>query len=325
VCDNAFTQTEANAVCRQLGFSAGAESYSSGVFGVGTGPIVVNDISCSPTDTRLDQCTTEAATCPTPILNPQCAQNAGEDCVHSEDAGVTCCSKTQSKDPTSTCYSAPVSVHGDPMFKVNGTGTHFWLQAGVLSPLLVWTALDGSKMQLAGKTFHSEDALNQWFNQFVIKRDGQMILDVNVKDSAQGSRQLSGTMDVKVDGKVIDPLSPKPVRGALMYSSAKAAVSATLSKKNDGFSDVLATTAGGLKMSIYSSKAIKFNSSKVSNKYMHLNIKFDEGLPAGSSGVFTELAGNKKLSEATRALLMPPKGALAALHKKDLRHPGLLR
>merc|ERR1711935_56553 len=69
-------------------------------------------------------------------------------------------------------------------------------------------------------------------------------------------------------------------------------------KKNDGFSDMLETTAGGLSMSIFSSRAIKFNTSRVSKKYMHLNIKFDQGLPKGANGVFTELAGNKKLSEA---------------------------
>merc|ERR1711865_704840 len=78
-------------------------------------------------------------------------------------------------------------------------------------------------------------------------------------------------------------------------------------KKSDGFSDVLTTDAGGLSMSIFSSRAIKFYSkkgspTKVSKKYMHLNIKFDQGLPKGANGVFTELAGNKVLSEAARAL-----------------------
>merc|ERR1712166_804460 len=87
----------------------------------------------------------------------------------------------------------------------------------------------------------------------------------------------------------------------LLFSSAKAAVKATMTKKSDGFSDVLTTDAGGLAMSIFSSRAIKFNTqkgapTKVSKKYMHLNIKFDQGLPKGANGVFTELAGNKVLS-----------------------------
>ena len=212
-----------------------------------------------------------------------------------------------------------ISVHGDPMFKVNGTGTHFWLQAGVLSPLLVWTAPDGASMQLAGKTFHSEDALNQWFSQFVVKQNGETVLDVSVKESTEVSRQLSGTMDVTVDGKAIDHHAAKPARGSLLFSSARASVLATLSKKSDGFADVLATSAGGLSMSIYSSRAVKFNTSRVSKKYMHLNVKFDQGLPKNASGVFTELAGTKKLSEATKALLMPPRASLSAPKKQKER------
>jgi len=216
-----------------------------------------------------------------------------------------------------------VSVHGDPMFKVNGTGTHFWLQAGVLSPLLTWTSAGGATMMLAGKTFHSDDTLNQWFSQFVVKQNGATVLDVSVKDTAEAARQLSGTMDVAVDGKTVDPKALKPTRGSMLFSSAHAAVKATMTKKSDGFSDVLTTDAGGLSMSIFSSRAIKFYSkkgspTKVSKKYMHLNIKFDQGLPKGANGVFTELAGNKVLSEATRALLMPPRSALSPHRiKKD--------
>ena len=214
-------------------------------------------------------------------------------------------------------------VHGDPMFKVNGTGTHFWLQAGVLSPLLTWTSAGGAAMMLAGKTFHSDDALNQWFSQFVVKQNGATVLDVSVKDTAEAARQLSGTMDVTVDGKTVDPTALKPARGSLLFSSAKAAVKATMTKKSDGFSDVLTTDAGGLSMSIFSSRAVKFYSKKGSptkeaKKYMHLNIKFDQGLPKNANGVFTELAGNKVLSEATRALLMPPRTALSPHRiKKD--------
>ena len=130
-------------------------------------------------------------------------------------------------------------------------------------------------------------------------------------------------MDVTVDGKSVEPTAAKPARGSLLFSSSRAAVKATMTKKPDGFSDVLATEAGGLSMSIYSSRAVKFYSksgspTKESKKYMHLNIKFDQGLPKNANGVFTELAGTKVLSEATRALLMPPRTALSPHRiKKD--------
>ena len=40
------------------------------------------------------------------------------------------------------------------MFKVNGTGTHFWLREGQLTPLLTWGGEDGeSEKVLLGKTF----------------------------------------------------------------------------------------------------------------------------------------------------------------------------
>ena len=244
----------------------------------------------------------------------------------SDDAAAAATTSPESSSHASDTFEQPnlaVSVHGDPMFKVNGTGTHFWLQAGVLSPLLTWTSAGGAAMMLAGKTFHSDDALNQWFSQFVVKQNGATVLDVSVKDTAEAARQLSGTMDVTVDGKTVDPTALKPARGSLLFSSAKAAVKATMTKKSDGFSDVLTTDAGGLSMSIFSSRAVKFYSKKGSptkeaKKYMHLNIKFDQGLPKGANGVFTELAGTKVLSEATRALLMPPRTALSPHRiKKD--------
>ena len=50
-------------------------------------------------------------------------------------------------EPVST-----VTVHGDPMFKVNGTGTHFWIKAGTRTPLLTWPLDDGSLATLSRKT-----------------------------------------------------------------------------------------------------------------------------------------------------------------------------
>ena len=123
--------------------------------------------------------------------------------------------------------------------------------------------------------------------------------------------------NIKVDGKPVDKKGASP-KASLLFQSAKAALKATMSKRGDGFADNVETTAGGLALAIYSSKADKFDTPKMAKKYMHLNIKFDQGLPKGANGVFTELAGNKVLSEATRALLMPPRSALSPHRiKKD--------
>ena len=70
------------------------------------------------------------------------------------------------------CTAVAVSVHGDPMVRVNGTGTHFWAKEGVLMPLLSWTAHDHDNRalyELSGKSFSYEKSGNQWFNQFVVQ------------------------------------------------------------------------------------------------------------------------------------------------------------
>lgn len=201
-----------------------------------------------------------------------------------------------------------VSVHGDPMFKSHGTGTHFWLAAGRISPLLLWRSPEGASMRLSGKTFHSSDAKNQWFDQFTVTQDGVTVLDVAVKaGNVVDARQLGNTVDIKVDGKPIDKRGASP-KASLLIQGAKHAFKAHLSKRSDGVSDNVETTAGGLALSIYSSKADKFDTPKMAKKYMHLNIKFAGGLPKDASGIFTELAGNKPVSLATKALLKAPPG-----------------
>jgi len=216
----------------------------------------------------------------------------------------------QSSPPPSPAPPPVVSVHGDPMFKSHGSGTHFWLAAGRLSPLLLWRSPEGASMRLSGKTFHSSDAKNQWFDQFIVTQDGVTVLDVAVKENAVDARQLGNTIDIKVDGKPVDKRGASP-KASLLFQSAKASLKATMSKRGDGFADNVETSAGGLALAIYSSKADKFDTPKMAKKYMHLNIKFAGGLPKDASGIFTELAGNKPVSLATKALLKAPPGKAA--------------
>ena len=76
-------------------------------------------------------------------------------------------------------------VHGDPMFKVNGTGTHFWLREGQLTPLLTWGGEDGeSEKVLLGKTFaHPDVGVNaQWFGEFSIMCKGKAVVEIVAAD-----------------------------------------------------------------------------------------------------------------------------------------------
>ena len=83
VCDDGWGIVEARAVCRQLGFSDALYHWGDATFGVGLGPIWMDDVACAPGATRLDQC----------------SMNSGgwgsNNCDHVEDAGVSC-------DPAST-------------------------------------------------------------------------------------------------------------------------------------------------------------------------------------------------------------------------------
>ncbi|EFJ40038.1 hypothetical protein VOLCADRAFT_70057 [Volvox carteri f. nagariensis] len=56
VCDDYFTDREASVVCRELGYAGGGTALPQ--YGGGTGPILMDDVSCSasPTPARLYQC-----------------------------------------------------------------------------------------------------------------------------------------------------------------------------------------------------------------------------------------------------------------------------
>ena len=103
VCDDLWSNIDGNVVCRQLGFSttgtykliylnvgtcrsksmpwyvqliAGVTVHSSAFFGLGTGPIWLDNVQCSGIETRVENCPHNGI--------------GIHDCSHSEDAGVRC-------------------------------------------------------------------------------------------------------------------------------------------------------------------------------------------------------------------------------------------
>ena len=82
VCDDLWGTPDAQVACRQLGFSnTGAVALTLGAVPVGSGQIWLDNVNCRGTETRLIDC---------PHL-PIGTHN----CVHSEDAGVSCQTGTQ--------------------------------------------------------------------------------------------------------------------------------------------------------------------------------------------------------------------------------------
>jgi hypothetical protein len=76
VCDNSWSQVDANIVCWQLGYSnSDANAYSNAYFGQGIIPILMTNVGCSGTESRLLDCSYSSST---------------GGCYHSDDAGVRC-------------------------------------------------------------------------------------------------------------------------------------------------------------------------------------------------------------------------------------------
>ncbi|CAH1962569.1 unnamed protein product [Acanthoscelides obtectus] len=76
VCDDDFNEDAAKFVCKRLGYKGASTVKKEGYFGSGSGPIWLDQVSCSGDELDLKQCTT---------------WEWGEhNCDHNEDVGVVC-------------------------------------------------------------------------------------------------------------------------------------------------------------------------------------------------------------------------------------------
>ncbi|XP_078576486.1 scavenger receptor cysteine-rich domain-containing protein DMBT1-like [Branchiostoma floridae x Branchiostoma japonicum] len=76
VCDDSWTQPDADVVCRQLGFSGAERATTGASFGEGTGPIWLDDVGCTGSESRLQSCSHRGW--------------GNHNCGHYKDAGVVC-------------------------------------------------------------------------------------------------------------------------------------------------------------------------------------------------------------------------------------------
>ena len=212
------------------------------------------------------------AECPSGDGTGECHSNVGDgECVempfdsHFEDLP--------------SCTPAPFAVHGDPMFKHNGTGTHFWIKEDVLTPLLLWRTADGLVMELSARTFNRPETGNQWIRQVVVAQNGTTVLDVS---ATTDERQIS----VK-----------RPARaGKDVHIQV-------------GKDDTIDVEANGVRFVLKPAQATKFYGHETRHKYEHLDMQFPEGISAAAkpTGIFAQLAGVQPMLAATKELLVEPR------------------
>ena len=82
VCDDLFDQTDADVVCRELGY--GAALAPSTYYGPGSGPVWLDNLRCTGTEGT--------------ILNCSHSGVGIHNCGHSEDVGIICQRKHQIKE-----------------------------------------------------------------------------------------------------------------------------------------------------------------------------------------------------------------------------------
>ena len=76
VCDDHWTQEDANVACKHLGYGTAVRALGSAAFGEGSGTIWLDNLECVGNETDLFSC-------------PNNGPNV-HNCGHHEDAGVIC-------------------------------------------------------------------------------------------------------------------------------------------------------------------------------------------------------------------------------------------
>ena len=76
ICDDQFDMTDANVICKQLGFARAVRAHGRAKYGQGSGLILMDGLNCNGRESRVDKCHFNGWTV--------------HDCGHNEDAGVEC-------------------------------------------------------------------------------------------------------------------------------------------------------------------------------------------------------------------------------------------
>ena len=87
VCDDRWGASDAEVVCRQLyNLTSDAVAYRYAYFGQGTGPIWLDEVQCTGSETHLVNCSKNAIG----IHNCEHDEDAGVQCLSLNDTGKSC-------------------------------------------------------------------------------------------------------------------------------------------------------------------------------------------------------------------------------------------
>ena len=76
ICDHGWDINDANVLCRQLGFHQASHAYKGASHGQGTGPIWMDDVGCSGSESHIYDCSHRGW--------------GNNDCTHGNDVSVEC-------------------------------------------------------------------------------------------------------------------------------------------------------------------------------------------------------------------------------------------
>ena len=76
VCANGWDLIDADVVCKEMGYPGAEDTFMSGEFGIGDGPILLDGVNCSGNETFLLDCPSN--------------EYYSNNCSHDQDVGLKC-------------------------------------------------------------------------------------------------------------------------------------------------------------------------------------------------------------------------------------------
>ena len=211
--------------------------------------------------------------------------------------------------PVAVEGNSTLSIRDDPMFFINGKQKQFWLPTGKPTVMLHWA--DGkNRFVLKGTTFGHGGT--QWFRDFSLVVDHEMVISVSIADLLQDESDeesskpcVSGTvctLDVKVDGERLNTLRQR-VHSGPVSAEITALANHTIGKKT---AESVEIDAPGFSVAFSSTAANRYDDLPREQRWAHLNLKMKRDLPQSASGFMAELAELRPMSDATKKLLIKP-------------------